>query len=887
MKETKKWYNLDPSAVSDILQTDIDVGLHQKERQQRLESSGPNELPEKERIPEWIKFLKHFNDILIYILFLAAIITFLLDHRLDTAVIIVVALINAIIGYVQENRAEKELDNIKNLLSSNATIISDDHRHEVDAKELVQGDIVVLNAGDKIPADIRLTYASNFKVEESALTGESTSVEKSTIILDEDTVLGDRINMVFSGTSVASGYAVGIVVETAEQTELGKINQSISEVEAVKTPLLEQTEKLGKMISVAIVFLAILTYIYGYFFGNYDAYDLILYVIGMAVGAIPEGLPAILSIILSIGVRSMANHNAIVKNLPSVETLGAVSVIASDKTGTLTKNEMTVTTIILENETYEVTGTGYAPEGEIKSSQQKISLTEHPTLLQFLSIAKTVNTAHIKQDDEGHWTITGDPTEGCLITLSEKAEHEIPRHEIISKIPFDSSYKYMAALVETEGEKMIWVKGAPDRLLDLSFSDAENEQKNFWNEKMTERAKEGERVIAMAYKPVEKQLSEINHDDLKEGLQIVGMAGIIDPPREDAIEAIIQAQSAGIQVKMITGDHKETALAIGKQMGITHSKEALTGKEIDELSEEELKEVVLDYDVYARTSPENKVDLVKAMQANELTVAMTGDGVNDAPALKRADIGVAMGIKGTEVAKESSEMILVDDHFRTIFEAVKEGRLVYDNLKKSILFILPTNGAEALLTFLSILLGISMPLSPIQILWINMVTSVTISLALAFEKLEPGTMKKPPRPKQSHILSRYYLFRIFYVSFLVGGSVLLMNTLLLQNGYEQNLINTVTFQSIVISQIFYLFNSRKELDFAFGENFFSNKSVFYVSALLVLMQLGVSYLPIMNTILGTIPIDGIYWLIPIVIGTLVFVVVELEKWVTRTILSKR
>lgn len=886
MPENNKWYHLETKEVVSTIKTNLETGLTEKEVEKRIEKYGRNELPEKETIPEWKKFISHFNDILIYVLFLAAIITFLLNHRLDTAVIIAVAIVNATIGYFQETRAEKELNNIRNLLSAQATVLRDSQRYDVDAKDLVPGDIAILKAGDKIPADIRLEYTSNFNVEESALTGESSSVEKSADSLPEQTTLGDRLNMVFSGTSVASGYATGIVVETAQKTELGKINTSISEVESVKTPLLKQTDSLGKMISIAILAISILTFAYGYFLGSYDSYELILYVIGMAVGAIPEGLPAILSIILSIGVRSMADHNAIVKSLPSVETLGAVSVIASDKTGTLTKNEMTVTTVLLENETFNVTGTGYAPEGDIKQDGQVISPSKNALLKQFLSMVKTVNTSHIRQDDDGQWIISGDPTEGCLITLSEKATEKIPRHDIIEKIPFDSSYKYMAALVEVESQKMIWVKGAPDRLFDLAFSSDQKDSIDFWTDKMSARAQEGERVIGVAYKKVSSDKETIDHDDLAEGLEIIGLAGIIDPPREDAIEAIKNAQKAGIKIKMITGDHRDTAMSIGKQMGIGNGEKALEGSDLDKMSDDELQKAVLEYDVYARTSPENKVALVKALQANNLTVAMTGDGVNDAPALKRADIGVAMGIKGTEVAKDASEMILVDDNFRTIFEAVREGRLVYDNLKKSILFILPTNGAEALLTFAAIMLGLSMPLTPIQILWINMMTSITISLALAFEKLDPSTMDKPPRPKKTRILSPYYLFRILYVSVLVGGSVLFMNTSMIDSGYNQEIINTITFQSIVISQIFYLFNCRKEIEFVFGEGFFSNRSAFIVSGLLIVIQIGVTYLPFMQSILGTVAIGGQYWLYPIIIGLFVFVIVEIEKWITRTVKSK-
>jgi len=752
----------------------------------------------------------------------------------------------------------------------------------MDTKNLVPGDIVSLNAGDKAPADIRLFQANNLNVEESSLTGESTSVEKSTEPLEGEVALGDRVNMLFSSTSIASGSGKGIVVKTAEQTEIGKINQSISEVEETKTPLIEQTDKLGKVISLVIVVIAALTFFAGYLSGGWEAGELLIYVIGLAVGAIPEGLPAILSIILSVGVQAMANRNAIVKNLPSVETLGAVSVIASDKTGTLTKNEMTVKSVVLEDEEYEITGTGYAPEGKIQNENgEEVLPSQKDELWKFLSTVKSVNETELYQDEENNWQITGEPTEGSLITLAEKAGEPIHTTQAIDTIPFDSSYKYMAKLISYGEENLILVKGAPDRLFDLSFGENDQKRRKYWEDKVNEHASRGERLIGAAVKTVYHEKTSLTHGDL-EGVRFIGLAGIIDPPREEAIEAIADASKAGIQVKMITGDHKLTAMAIGQEMGIGDGTKALEGKDIDNMNEEELKEAVLEYDIYARTSPENKLQLVRAMQSNNLVMAMTGDGVNDAPALKRSDVGVAMGIKGTEVAKDASEMVLVDDNFATIYEAVKEGRRVYDNLKKTILFILPTNGAEAFLTFASILLGWQMPLTPIQILYINMISSITVSLPLAFERLEPGTMKKAPRSKDTKLLSNYYLFRIAFVSLLIGGSVLLMNHLFTINGFNAAVTNTVTLQSIVLAQMFHLFNVRNEQEFVFGKGFFSNKIAFYISAALIVVQVAITYIPFTQGLLGIVPISASAWTIPVIIGFFVFVVVEFEKWVTRT-----
>ncbi|UCZ55115.1 cation-transporting P-type ATPase [Bacillus shivajii] len=877
----KNWYALKIEGVLEELKVEPTKGLSKEEAHKRLEENGRNELPEGEKEPAFIKFLKQFNEVLIYVLIVAAIITGLLGHYIDTIVIVLVVLIIAIVGFIQENRAEKALEGIKNMLSLEATVLRGGKKVDVDSAELVVGDIVYLNPGDKIPADLRIIKAENLTIEEAALTGESTSVEKKNEVLDEGTVLGDQINMAFSGTAVTSGTGIGVTVATGEDTEIGKINKSISEVEELETPLIRQTSKFGKTVTIVILILAVLMYIFGYFLREYAAGDLLLSVIGLAVAAIPEGLPAIVTIILAIGVRAMADQNAIVRNLPSVETLGAVSVICSDKTGTLTKNEMTSTDVIVEKGTYEVSGRGYAPEGEILSDDKAVDVTEQEGVAELLTVVKTCNDAALDKDDDGHWIINGEPTEGCLLTLAEKAKVDIERKEVLSKIPFDSSYKYMATLVEENGEKMIYIKGAPDRLLSMSTID----QPDFWQEKVKGLANEGKRVIAAGYKKVSANTESIDHEDVKEDVVFLGVVGIIDPPREEAITAIKECKRAGIGVKMITGDHKDTALAIGKDMGITDRDSALEGREIDQLSDEELAEAVQKYDIFARTSPENKLKLVQALQKNDFICSMTGDGVNDAPALKQADIGVAMGIKGTEVAKESSEMVLVDDNFNTIFNAVKEGRKVYDNLKKTILFILPTNGAQAFVFIASILLGLAMPLTPVQILWVNMVVAVTLSLAIAFERLEKETMDKPPRNPNARLLSNYYIFRILFVSLLIGGGTLLVNMNMAGTGtYNQEYLFTITLNTIVIAQLFYLFNCRKETGFALRKDeFFSNKAVFKVSGILILLQLAITYLPFMNNIFDTSPLLINDWLYPILLGITVFIVVEIEKTITRKI----
>lgn len=877
----RKWYSVDTADLLKLLKTDAENGLSEEETAKRQAEFGPNELPEAKKDSALLKFFKHFNDVLIYVLLAAAVITFFLGHYIDTAVILMVVFINAFIGYIQQSKAEKALDSIRKMLSLKATTIRSSVRKEVPSAELVPGDIAVLTAGDRIPADIRILEADNLNVEESSLTGESTAVEKSSGVLPEDTGLGDRLNMLFAGTTVGSGSGTGIVVAIGANTELGKISSSMEEVDQLQTPLLKQTAAFGKVISLIIVISAAVMFGIGYLFHDYETAELLLAIIGLTVAAIPEGLPAVLSIILALGVQRMAGKNAIVRNLPSVETLGAVTVICSDKTGTLTKNEMTVTSIMLNGHELKVNGTGYSPIGAIVHDKEPAKFEEYPDLQEFLTVVKTVNEAYLRCDEQGHWVISGDATEGCLITVAEKAVDAVERLPILSKIPFDSSYKYMAALVERDGSKWIYVKGAPERLLKMADLESSSGEGASWHEKMSKHANKGERLIGAAAKKVSSSTLSIDHEDMVSGFRLIGLAGIIDPPREEVIEAIQQCRKAGIIVKMITGDHKDTAVAIGAQMGIGDGKRVLEGKDLDHMDDQQLTQAVLGYDVFARTSPNNKLQLVKALQAEQHICAMTGDGVNDAPALKRADIGVAMGIKGTEVSKEAAGMILVDDNFSTIVNAVKEGRRVYDNLRKTILFILPTNVSEGALIFVSILFGTALPLTAVQILWVNMISAVTISLAIAFEKLEPGAMKRPPRKPNAKLLSPYYIFRVAFVSFVICGGILLMNRLLADQQVDPAIINTMTLQALVMSQLMYLFNCRSETEFALDRNFFSNKIAFLVSGILIAVQLAVTYVPFMNFLLGTVPLEAQNWLWPLVIGVSVFVIVELEKWIVR------
>ncbi|WP_028298257.1 cation-transporting P-type ATPase [Olivibacter sitiensis] len=885
----KKWYALEQDVLLDQLEVNTSLGLSMEDVARRLEKFGPNRLPDKKKESKLIRFLKHFHDILIYILLFAAVITAFLGHYTDTIVIVVVAIVNACIGYFQENKAEEALESIKGMLSLKARVLRNGQVEEADADKITVGDIILLYPGDKIPADLRLIRADNLKIEESPLTGESISSSKEVGVLPEDASLGDRTNMAFTSTTVSSGTGRGVVVEVGRNTEIGKINEMMIGVEVLTTPLLRQTAKFGKTVAVFTIFLAVATYAFGFFFRSYDSDELLMSVIGLSVAAIPEGLPAILSIILAVGVQNMARRNAIIRNLPSVETLGSVSVICSDKTGTLTKNEMTVQHLVVNDIDYMVTGIGYAPTGEVFREGMLVeSLISEPVLERLIRCFYECNEASLGQNEVGEWSVKGAPTEGALITLFHKSNLPHTKAPRKATLPFDSAYKYMAVLVEAEDHNIIYIKGAPDRLLDMADKEYSRQgivgfERPFWEAKITELANKGQRIIGGGFKIVDKLTTSIDHSDIQSGVVFLGLAGIIDPPREEAIQAIGYCKEAGIVVKMITGDHADTAKAIGKQMGIGDGSRALQGKDLELMSDEDLRGAVAEYHVFARTSPEHKLRLVNALQANGTICAMTGDGVNDAPALKKADVGVAMGIKGTEVTKDASEMVLADDNFRTIVDAVEEGRRIYDNLKKTILFILPTNGAESFLIIASILFGTMMPLTPIQILWVNMVTSVTVSLALAFEPIEKDAMKRPPRIPNEALLSGYFIWRILFVSVLIGGGTLYLSLYLQDIGLSDDKVRTITLQTIVITQLFHLFNCRTIRGNAFNNDFFSNKAIYVVAALLFLLQFSITYIPFMNEVFGTVGLRVAEWRYPYYLGIIVFVVIEIEKAVARII----
>ncbi|TVQ13428.1 MAG: cation-transporting P-type ATPase [Bacteroidetes bacterium] len=885
-KEKKKtrWHSMEAEEVVKELDTRESEGLSKDEVSKRLEEHGRNELPKGKKQGWWMRLLLQFHNVLIYVLMAAAVITALMDHWVDTWVILAVVIINALIGFIQEGKAEKALEGIRNMLSLEAVVIRDGEKATIEAEELVPGDIVFLKSGDKIPADIRLFKSKDLRVEESPLTGESTAVEKSAEAVSEDAIIGDQLSMAFSGTVVTYGKATGVVVATGSETELGKINTMISDVEKITTPLLQQIEKFGKWLSVIILAVTSAFFAYGYYFGDYELSELFLAAIGLIVASIPEGLPAIMTITLAMGVQRMAARNAIIRRLPSVETLGAVNVICSDKTGTLTRNEMTAKAIVTAEKQYKVEGTGYEPVGKILLDDKEVDAKEDKVLYQLLQTIRTSNNSEISEGEDGKWKLSGTPTEGALLTLSYKAGLKDFKPERIDQIPFESDHKYMATLNKVEEEVYVFMTGAPERVMDMCDKQytADGEaalDREYWEKKMEEVASKGQRMLGAAFKKTDSSRTEIDKEYLEKSKTFLGIIGIIDPPREEVVDAIKECKEAGVEVKMITGDHVITAKAIGKELGIGDGEKAMTGKELEEMSDEEMRKIVNEYDIYARTSPEHKLRLVTALQENGKLAAMTGDGVNDAPALKKANIGIAMGIKGTEVSKDAAEMVLADDNFATIVNAIEEGRTVYDNIRKALLFILPTNGAEALVLMSAILLGIVMPITPAQILWVNMVTAVTLALALSFEPMEEKVMELPPRKKGAPILGKLFIWRISFVSFLIGGLTLAMFKYMQSLDVSVEFARTIAVNTLVAGQIFYLFNCRKIKEPSLGKGFFSNKYAFIAAAGLIVLQLIFVYVPFMNTFFGTEAIEAGFWLYPLAAGLVVFFLVELEKFI--------
>lgn len=870
------FYNQDWSQVIDDLQSNYPAGLQSNEIDERLRAHGYNEVTLKS-VPKWLILLRQFNSVIIYILIVAAALTMLMGHYSDAVVIGLVVIVNALIGYIQEVNASNALDKIKNMLSVEATVIRDGERFDVPARELVPGDLVYLEAGDNVPADLRILDADNLRIQESSLTGESDSVLKDESTLTGKVPLAERVNMAYASTSVTNGSATGMVVATGIDTQIGQISQSVADVSGEKSPLTRELDRLGNGISWVIIIVALLVFILGWVLNIYELPTLVMAIIAMIVGSVPEGLPAATSIILATGVQKLTKKDAIVKTLPAAETLGAVDIIASDKTGTLTKNEMTIQDIVIDKKHYTITGTGYAPVGDILYDGNPVDVAQDQQLEMFLTMGHQANDTFLTKED-GVWDINGEPTDASFLSAYYKAfGQKEPQLKEIDRMPFDSDYRYMARLAENkQQERFIAIKGSPDKLFDLAAND-EKFDRQYWSDLASQFAQSGKRVIAVGYINVEKNMAEVTHDTLqKYGINFLGLAAIIDPPRPEVIEAITNMRQAGIHVKMITGDSPDTAKAIGQQLGLAENIQVITGSEVENLSDDQLAQIVTNYDVFARTTPQDKLRIIAAYQANNLVTAMTGDGVNDAPALKKADIGVAMGIKGTDVAKDSADMVLANDDFSTIKTAIEQGRRLYDNIRKTILYLLPTSFAEGLIVVFSILLQQTMPMTAIQLLWINMVSALTLQLAFIFEPAEPGIMKRPPRKTTEKLMNRHDVFQMIYVSVIIAAGALVVFEVF-DNSVGFSVASTMAVNTIIFGKIFYLFNIRTEAS-VLSKSFWTNPMAFGAIGLMVVLQIVFTYVPFMNNIFSTGPLSLFDWVVVIVIGLLVLVVAELDKY---------
>ncbi len=885
-EEPPLWHTREADSVVDALESSR-KGLTEEEAGKRIEVHGRNLLPERRRTHPVLKFLHHYHNMLIYVLLAAAIVTALLGHWMDTWIILAVVLINGIIGYIQEGKAEKALAAVRNLLSFVAHVERNGEIHERPAEEVVPGDIVHLKSGDKVPADLRLLDVRELRVNEASLTGESEATAKHTYTLDTGAPLGDRFNMAYSGTLVVSGQGRGIAVATGELTEIGHINRMLAEVDKTSTPLMRQVTRFGRALTGIILAVGGAVFLAGYFWRGVDPSDLFLSVVGLAVAAIPEGLPAIMTITLAIGVQRMARRHAIIRRLPGVETLGSVSVICSDKTGTLTRGEMTATRLVTADDNVEITGAGYEPSGEFKSDAGVVAPLENQVLSRLMHAGVLCNNARLRLEPEAH--IEGPPTAGALLTMAAKAglttDSLRDDWRRIASIPFESEHKFMATLHQGPEGRAVFVVGAPERVMDrcavqLAAAGEKPFDRAYWEREAEKLAAEGHRLLALAWRPADEKAQSLEMGDVDEDLVFLGLTGLLDPPRPEAIDAVSECRDAGIRVKMITGDHALTAKAIAAQLGIGDGT-VLTGNDLDEITDADLPRRAEEVDIFARVSPAHKLRLVTALQRNGWITAMTGDGVNDAPALKKADIGIAMGIKGSEATKEAAEMVLADDNFASIVHAVEEGRTIYDNLRKALLFMLPTNGGEALVIIAAILFGMPLPITPAQILWINMVTAVTLALTLAFEPMEQDVMMRPPRQANESLTPGSLLFRIGFVSVLMTATTLGMYAWA-EFSYDNNALSrTLAVNTLIVGEIFYLFNSRLMTRSSLRLNALrATPWVWGATAAVIVMQILFTYLPAMQRLFGTVALEAGHWAAIVALNIVLFLLVEAEKAIT-------
>lgn len=893
----KHWHQLPDTEVLGLLETDRDQGLNKLEVARRQQHFGPNILTQKRGKSPLVLFLLQVHQPLVYILLGATAITAFLQQWVDASVIFGVVLLNALIGFVQESKAVKTMEALARSMDSEATVIRAGQKHTLSSAQLVPGDLVLMHPGDKVPADLRLLSSRELQIDESALTGESVPVEKSPDSVAEDTVLADRRDMGFSSTLVTHGTGTGIVIATGDRTEVGRISELISSADILATPLTQKIAHFSGLLLWAILGLASVGMLVGMLHGE-TLLDVFMTAVALAVSAIPEGLPAVMTITLAIGVARMAKRRAIIRKLPAVETLGSTTVICSDKTGTLTQNQMTVQHVMAGGELFDVSGVGYAPKGEFTKNGVTEDPRTHHALMECLTAGALCNDARQVSSEE-RWCVEGDPTEGALLTSASKAgvfpdasAHERPR---LDTLPFESEHQFMATLHDQGATQphLLYLKGSVEQVTarcgkaagpDLQPMDLDLGVINNCVEEMTAK---GMRVLAFARGELPDDRRSITREDVASGLTFIGLQAMMDPPRLEAIDAVDTCQAAGIRVKMITGDHVGTASAIARQIGLDGAEDAngigiaINGQAIAELSDADLIGMADQIAVFARVTPEQKLRLVKALQSNQHVVAMTGDGVNDAPALRQANIGVAMGISGTEVAKEAADMVLTDDNFSSIEAAVEEGRGVFDNLVKFITWTLPTNVGEGLVILVAVFAGLTLPILPVQVLWINMTTTVLMGITLAFEPKEPGIMSRSPRDQHSPLLTRPLVVRILLVGVLLLVGSFGLFEWQLYHGESESAARTATVNLLVFGELFYLFNCRSLTYSMFKLGVFSNPWLFLGVFTMVIVQLFFTYSPVMQRVFGTEDLGGTAWLLIMAVGVVIYGVVEIEKRLQR------
>lgn len=878
------------SAAQDVL-TALDAapgGLDEATAAERLHRFGANSLPQTMQRNGLVRFVQHFHNILIYVLMASALTTAMLGHWIDTGVILAVVIANAVIGFIQEGRAENAMAAIRDMLAPHTAVLREGARRTIAATNLVPGDIVLLEAGDKVPADLRLIEARALRIEEAILTGESVPTDKDTPPVASDAALGDRSSMAFSGTLVVAGTAKGVVVATGSQSEIGQISSMLARVETLTTPLVRQMDMFARWLTAFILAVGAGLLVFGVFVRQMPFAEIFMIVVGLSVAAIPEGLPAVLTITLAVGVQAMARRNAIVRRLPAIETLGSVSVICTDKTGTLTRNEMVVGSLATGAGHFSVDGQGYAPNGAIRLNGAEDSSARYPVLAEFALCARLCNDAALVCRGDT-WCAEGDPMEGALLALAGKIEAEecddAPVFTRIDAIPFDAMWRYMAVLShDPAGRALVHVKGAPEAVLPMCADQFTHGlgtaplDTPYWQSMIEHMAAQGQRVIALAMRAVPQQQTVLGAKDLDHTLTLIGLVGLIDPPRTEAIAAVAECHRAGISVKMITGDHGATARAIAAMIGLHNTDDVLTGADIARLSDADLALAAMRVDVFARTSPADKLRLVTALQSRGLVVAMTGDGVNDAPALKRADAGTAMGIKGSEAAKEAAELVLADDNFASIAAAVREGRTVYDNIQKVISWTLPTNAGEALTVMVALLAGMTLPVSAVQILWINLITATTLGIALAFEPSERGTMQRPPRPRDAPLLNGELVWHILLVSLLFVAFVFGIFAYARAQGYSVALAQTMAVNMLVVLEIFHLFFIRNIYGASLTWKAVRGTPAVWLSVMVVTVgQFAITYVPVLQKVFGTEAVSLADGVLIVAAGAAFFALVEIEK----------